>query len=318
MVLNDFLTYMVNKLGRGEPPTPTNIAWNISPKVNAVFRNGSKDDKITLLQGFVGDIEPDQALKVAARCHRRQTEEVKSIFAECDENCIEHKNSVVAFIDNQYKEYTGLIAAKFMSKYNKVAFVLRKPDPTNYSGSLRSPIDVLEIINESQLASCRGHEQACGIAIKASNLERFFDWFDNQDLNELSGETLVTAILTPKQITNKLCKACEDYKNIWGHGVPEPTFYINAEIDETNVQVFEKRTTTVKITTNGVDFLLFMATPEQVDRLTQKGKKSLSLIVTLSTNEWNGVVKPQGKIKQFEVGQVEDKDESEESWMDDF
>ena len=316
--MNDFLTYMVNKLGRGEPPTPTNIAWNISPKVNAVFRNGSKDDKITLLKGFVGDIEPDQALKIATRCHRRQTEEVKAIFAECDENCIVHKNSVVAFIDNQYKEYTGLIAAKFMSKYNKVAFVLRKPDSINYSGSLRSPIDVLEIINESQLASCRGHGQACGIALKASNLERFFDWFDNQDLSELSGETPVTAILTTKQITNKLCKACEDYKDIWGHGVPEPTFYINTEIDETNVQIFEKRTTTVKITVNGVDFLLFMATPEQVDRLTQKGKKSLSLIVTLSTNEWNGVIKPQGKIKQFEVGKVEDKDGNEESWLDDF
>ena len=306
---------MVNKLGRGEPPTPTNIAWNISPKVNAVFRNGSKDDKITLLQGFVGEVEPDQALKVATRCHRRQTEEVKAIFAQCDEDCIERKNSVVAFIDNQYKEYTGLIAAKFMSKYNKVAFVLRKPDPTNYSGSLRSPIDVLELINSSGLASCRGHEQACGIAIKAANLERFLDWFDKQDLSELTGETSVTAILTPKQITIDLCRACEDNKVLWGHGVPEPTFFVSATIDETNVQAFEKRTTTVKITINGVDFLLFMATPEQVAGLTQKGKKSLSLIVTLSTNEWNGVVKPQGKIKQFEVGKIED---IGESWEDDF
>ena len=25
-----------------------------------------------------------------------------------------------------------------------------------------------------------------------------------------------------------------------------------------------------------------------------------------------------GKIKRFEIGKVEDKDESEESWMDDF
>ena len=314
-MMNEFLTYIVNKLGRGEPPTPTNIAWNISPKVNAVFRNGSKDDKIALLQGFVGEIGPDQALKVATRCHRRQTEEVKAIFAQCDERCIEHKNSVVAFIDNRYKEYTGLIAAKFMSKYNKVAFVLRKPDPTSISGSFRSPVDVLTLINSSGLADARGHESAAGFLCKASSLERFFDWLDNQDLSELSGETPVTAILTPKQITNKLCKACEDYKDIWGHGIPEPTFYINAEIDETNVQVFEKRTTTVKITVNGVDFLLFMVAPEQVDKLTQKGKKSLSLIVTLSTNEWNGVVKPQGKIKQFEVEKVGNE---EESWEDDF
>lgn len=313
--MNDFLTYMVNKLGRGEPPTPTNIAWNISPKVNAVFRNGTKDDKITLLQGFVGDVEPEQALKVATRCHRRQTEEVKAIFDECDKNCIEHKNSVVAFIDNQCKEYAGLIAAKFMSKYNKVAFVLRKPDPTSIFGSFRSPVDVLTLINSSGLANVKGHESAAGFMCKASNLERFFDWFDNQNISELSGEIPVTAILTPKQITNKLCKACKDYKDIWGHGVPEPTFYINADIDETNVQVFEKRTATVKITVNGVDFLLFMAIPEQVDELTRKGKKNLSLIVTLSTNEWNGVVKPQGKIKQFEVGKVENK---EKSWEDDF
>ena len=313
--MNEFLTYMVKKLGRGDLPTPTNIAWNISPKVNAVFRNGSKEDKNTLFNGFIGETSPDEALKVATRCHRRQTEEVKAIFAECDKNCIEHQNSVIAFIENQYKEYTGLIAAKFMSKYNKPAFVLRKPDPISVSGSFRSPVDILDLINDSSCASARGHGQAAGFMCKASNLERFFDWFDNQDLSELSGEIPVTAVLIPKQITNKLCKACEDYKDIWGHGIPEPTFYINAEIDETNVQVFEKRTTTVKITVNGVDFLLFMATPEQVDKLTQKGKKSLSLIVTLSTNEWNGVVKPQGKIKQFEVDKVEDKDES---WEDDF
>lgn len=313
--MNEFLTYMVKKLGRGGLPTPTNIAWNISPKVNAVFRNGSKEDKNTLFNGFIGEIPPDEALKVATRCHRRQTEEVKAIFAECDKNCIEHKNSVVAFIDNQYKEYTGLIAAKFMSKYNKVAFILRKPDPTSIPGSFRSPVDILDLINDSGYASARGHGQAAGFMCKASNLERFFDWFNNQDLGELAGEIPVTAVLTPKQITNKLCKACEEYEDIWGHGVPEPTFYINAEIDETNVQVFEKRTTTVKITVNGVDFLLFMATPEQVDRLAQKGKKSLSLIVTLSTNEWNGVVKPQAKIKQFEVSKVEDKGES---WEDDF
>ena len=58
-----------------------------------------------------------------------------------------------------------------------------------------------------------------------------------------------------------------------------------------------------------------MATLEQAGKLAQKGKKSLSLIVTLSTNEWNGVVRPQGKIKQFEVDRFEDKDESQE---DDF
>ena len=311
--MNEFLTYMVKKLGRNNPPTPTNVSWNISPKVNAVFRNGTKEDKKILFEGFIGETKPEDALKIATRCHKKQTEEVKAIFEQCDNDCLIRDNCVVAFIDNQYKEYTGLIAAKFMSKYNKIAFVLRKPDPTSYSGSFRSPVDVLTLINNSGLATARGHESAAGFMCKASNLERFFDWFDNQDLSELSGEIPVTAILTPKQITNKLCKACEDYKDIWGHGVSEPTFYINADIDESNVQVFEKKTTTVKVTIDGVAFLLFMAKPKDVDTLTRKGKKNLSLIVTLSTNTWNDVTSPQGKIKQYEVKDVEDRD-----WEDDF
>lgn len=311
-MMNEFLTYIVNKLGRGEPPTPTNIAWNISPKVNAVFRNGSKDDKIALLQGFVGEIGPDQALKVATRCHRRQTEEVKAIFAQCDESCIEHKNSVVAFIDNRYKEYTGLIAAKFMSKYNKVAFVLRKPDPTSISGSFRSPVDILDLINSSGYANSRGHGQAAGFICKAANLERFLNWFDKQDLSEFTGEIAVTAKLTPKIITTKLCHVCEKHEDIWGHGIPEPTFYIKADINESNVQVFEKKTTTIKISVQGVDFLLFMAKPEDVKTLTKNGSKRLEMIVTLSTNTWNSVTKPQGKIKQYEVSNIED------NWEVDF
>ena len=213
--MNEFLTYMVKKLGRGGLPTPTNIAWNISPKVNAVFRNGSKEDKNTLFNGFIGEIPPDEALKVATRCHRRQADEVKTIFEQSDGQCDNRKNCVIAFIDNKHKEYTGLIAAKFMSKYNKVAFVLRKPDPTSISGSFRSPTDVLTLINSSGLANARGHESAAGFMCKASNFERFFDWFNNQNLSEFSGETSVTAVLTPKQITNKLCKVCEDYRDIW-------------------------------------------------------------------------------------------------------
>ena len=55
--MNEFLTYMVEKLGKGKPPSPTNIAWNVAPKINAVFRNGTQDDCRTLLDGLLGEVD---------------------------------------------------------------------------------------------------------------------------------------------------------------------------------------------------------------------------------------------------------------------
>lgn len=294
--------------------TPTGYSWAMIPLINAVCRKEETNEKHELFDAFSGHGDIESTLKMCRSAHRLQTETVKQAVEDVEPTLdLDHK-VIIGFCDSGLANQIGLIANKFQGKYNKPTILLRQASPTTWSGSLRSPVDLTDVVNESGLAKAMGHNQAAGVLVRKSNLNRLIAYLDEADF-PLEPEIDVAGYIAPKQINNKLCKACEDNSELWGHGVPEPTFYINAEIDETNVQVFEKRTTTVKITVNNVDFLLFMAAPEQVDKLTQKGKKSLSLIVTLSTNEWNGVVKPQGKIKQFEVGKVEDKDEN---WKDDF
>ena len=294
--------------------TPTGYSWAMIPLINAVCREEETDNKYKIFDAFSGHGDIEEALKICHSVHRKQSEAVKQAVEEIEPNLdIKHK-VIIGFADKSLTNQVGLIANKFQSKYHKPVILLREADSITWSGSLRSPVGLREEINSSNLANALGHSMACGVLVYKSNLNRLINYLDNLDI-PTTPEIDVAGCIAPKQINNKLCKACEDNAELWGQGLKEPTFYINTEIDETNVQVFEKRTTTVKITVNGVDFLLFMATPEQVDKLTQKGKKSLSLIVTLSTNEWNGVVKPQGKIKQFEVSKVKDKDES---WEDDF
>ena len=294
--------------------TPTGYSWAMIPLINAVCRKEETNEKYELFDAFSGHGDIESTLKMCRSAHRLQTETVKQAVEDVEPTLdLDHK-VIIGFCDSGLANQIGLIANKFQGKYNKPTILLRQASSTTWSGSLRSPVDLTDVVNESGLAKAMGHNQAAGVLVRKSNLNRLIAYLDEADF-PLEPEIDVAGYIAPQQINNKLCKACEDNAELWGQGLREPTFYINAEIDETNVQVFEKRTTTVKITVNGVDFLLFMAAPEQVDRLTQKGKKSLSLIVTLSMNEWNGVVKPQGKIKQFEVGQVEDKDES---WEDDF
>ena len=294
--------------------TPTGYSWAMIPLINAVCRKEETDEKHELFDAFSGHGDIESALKMCRSAHRLQTETVKQAVEDVEPTLdLDHK-VIIGFCDGGLANQIGLIANKFQGKYNKPTILLRQASSTTWSGSLRSPVDLTDVVNESGLAKAMGHNQAAGVLVRKSNLNRLIAYLDKADF-PLEPEIDVAGYIAPKQINNKLCKACEDNAELWGQGLREPTFYINAEIDETNVQVFEKRTTTVKITVNGVDFLLFMATPEQVDQLIRKGKKSLSLIVTLSTNEWNGVIKPQGKIKQFEVSKVEDKDES---WEDDF
>lgn len=309
-MLNALFPGMVKRYGY----TPKGYSWAIAPLINAVCRKEETEDKYKLFDAFSGHGDVEAALKMCRATHRTQTERVKQAVEEIEPTLDLGLKVIVGFADSELANQIGLIANKFQSKYNKPTILLRQANATLWSGSLRSPVDLTDIINESGLGKAMGHSQAAGVLVKKANLQRLIDYLDKADF-PLEPEIEVAGYIAPKQINNKLCKACENNDDLWGQGLREPTFYINVEIDETNVQVFEKRTTTVKITVNGVDFLLFMATPKQVDELTQKGKKSLSLIVTLSTNEWNGVIKPQGKIKQFEVGRVEDKGES---WEDDF
>ena len=309
-MLNALFPGMVKRYGY----TPKGYSWAIAPLINAVCREEETEDKYKLFDAFSGHGDVEAALKMCRATHRVQTERVKQAVEEIEPTLDLGHKVIVGFADVGLANQIGLIANKFQSKYNKPTILLRQANATLWSGSLRSPVDLTDIINESGLGKAMGHSQAAGVLVKKANLQHLIDYLDKADF-PLEPEIDVAGCIAPKQINNKLCKACENSAELWGQGLREPTFYINTEIEETNVQVFEKRTTTVKITVNGADFLLFMATTEQVDKLTQKGKKSLSLIVTLSTNEWNGVVKPQGKIKQFEVSKVEDKDES---WEDDF
>lgn len=292
--------------------TPAGYSWGMIPLVNAVCREEETDEKYKLFDAFSGHGDIEETLKMCRVAHSRQTKTVAKATEEIEPTLdLEHK-VIIGFCDVGLANQIGLIANKFQSRYNKPTILLREASSTTLSGSLRSPIDLTDVVNESGLAKAMGHNQAAGVLVKKANLKRLIAYLDKADF-PLEPEIDVAGYIAPKQINNKLCKVCEDNAELWGHGVPEPTFYINAEIDETNVQVFEKRTTTVKITVNGVDFLLFMATPGQVANLTRKGKKNLSLIVTLSTNTWNDVTSPQGKIKQYEVKDVEDKD-----WKDDF
>lgn len=124
--------------------------------------------------------------------------------------------------------------------------------------------DVLdEIINNSGYGKALAHDFAAGVYVKKADLPKLINYLNTIDFpDELEIE--VTACLDASDVNVKMCQMCEDNKELYGTGVPEPTFFFQGVIYPENVQMFKKRTTTIKITLDGMDFLMFMANQDQI------------------------------------------------------
>ena len=296
---------------------PTGYSWAMIPLINAICRQEKIDDKRKLFDAMSGHGDIDEAIKMCKSAHRLQADEVKQIMEEVEPTLDLNHKVVVGYAKPQDANLIGLVANKFMSKYHKPIILLRPMNTTTWSGSFRSPVPLNEIINNSGYGRALGHDFAAGVYVKKADLPKLIDYLDTIDFPD-EPEIEVTACLDASDVNVKMCQMCEDNKELYGTGVPEPTFFFQGIIYPENVQMFKKRTTTIKVTLDGMDFLMFMANQDQIDDFTFSGPKLVNIVATLSTNTWNNVTTKQGKIKNYSLEKVEEVDEAGRDWEDDF
>ena len=296
---------------------PTGYSWAMIPLINAICRQEKIDDKRKLFDAMSGHGDIDEAIKMCKAAHRLQADEVKQIMEEVEPTLDLNHKVAVGYAKPQDANLIGLVANKFMSKYHKPIILLRPMNTTTWSGSFRSPVPLNEIINNSGYGRALGHDFAAGVYVKKADLPKLIDYLDTIDFPD-KPEINVTACLDASDVNVKMCQMCEDNKELYGTGVPEPTFFFQGIIYPENVQMFKKRTTTIKITLDGMDFLMFMANQDQIDDFTFSGPKLINIVATLSTNTWNNVTTKQGKIKNYSLDRVEEIDETGGDWEDDF
>ena len=300
---------------------PTGYSWAMIPLINAICRQEKIDDKRKLFDAMSGHGDIDEAIKMCKAAHRLQADEVKQIMEEVEPTLDLNHKVVVGYAKPQDANLIGLVANKFMSKYHKPIILLRPMNATTWSGSFRSPVPLNEIINNSGYGRALGHDFAAGVYVKKADLPKLIDYLDTIDFPD-EPEINVTACLNASDVNVKMCQMCEDNKELYGTGVPEPTFFFQGIIYPENVQMFKKRTTTIKVTLDGMDFLMFMANQDQIDDFTFNVPKLINIVATLSTNTWNNVTTKQGKIKNYSLEKVKELDNvadaMNESWEDDF
>lgn len=311
---NLFIINLFNTVCKYRGVCPEAIGWDISPLANALARMRDQEYKTFFFECLTGRRNDyEDSIKEMKRIKRKQDELVKQITNEIESNLnLDHK-VIIGFTDPENKEIIGLIANKFTGKYRKPTILLREMNSTTWTGSLRSPVDLLETINESKLAQCMGHGAACGITVKKANLNKLAKFLDNLNL-EVDPEYDVAGELSLNQITLNLAKDIINNKTLWGKNIEKPQFYIT--LDNPIVNIFKKNMTTIKLTQDGINFIKFFCSNDMIEQFENLNNKIVNLIFEIDVNVYNGVETPQCNIVEYEIKEKNDilKNEEDFDW----
>jgi single-stranded-DNA-specific exonuclease len=225
----------VAQISSKRPPTSTEVAFRIAPRINAAGRMDVARDVIELFSVKDAARARELAAKLDQLNSERQEEERRILRAVedrftgdpalCDAYCI------VVDGDSWHRGVIGITATRVVERYNRPAVVIsREGDEAFGSGRSIRAFHLLEAIESCGDLFTRygGHAHACGFAMPAANVEQLrakLDAFartrltpaDFDPVLDLDGEMHL------EEVTPALFQALHLLEP-YGVGNPEPVF----------------------------------------------------------------------------------------------
>ena len=354
---NPFIRGMADKnaFTLGGKVTSKGASWYIAPFVNAMVRSGEPAEKEILFQSMLnfkafqkipsnkrghkpGEMEDlvTQALRTATNVKNRQTKTEDETLEKL-ENLIEKRNlldhKVLMFLlepGEVDRNVAGLIANKFMAKYQRPVCMLTKvtepievkeppfydirtENKISYQGSARG-CDLAGITEFKSMCEAtgvidyaQGHQGAFGLGIPADKIEEFLAITDEM-LKDMSDEPIyyVDYVYEDSSFAGQDILDIAYLDELWGKDMDEPKVALKGlKLKKEMVTVYNKKgVLTLKITLpNRVSLIKFRAPEELCDMLQNQnpGYYTMNIIAECDANEYNGYVAPQLKIKDWEI-----------------
>lgn len=309
---------------------PHKIAFYIAPYINAINRMGTQNEKLTLFESMLdfkgNELIPstklgcknqtetriEQACRNCTNTKNRQTK-ARDASLEIIEQDIESKgllNNKILVITQQSlnRELAGLTANILAAKYQRPTLVLIPGEENGtkaWSGSARGYglSNFKSFLSELPgVLLAEGHEQAFGVAIEASALNKFIAMTNcilkDYDFTPRYKVDFVYDLFT---LRSDDILTIGRYKDLWGQGLEEPQIVIkNIKVNETNVKILKGNTLKITLPDN-ISMIKFRATDEECEELTSSGYVIINVVGTCQINEWNGNEFPQIKIDDYEI-----------------
>lgn len=321
--------------------TPINVAFYVAPFINAINRSGTYEEKILIFEsmlefrayetipstkrGCKGQVETrvEQAGRTSVNVKNRQkraetdgAEIIDKIIKE--NNLLEHKVLIVP-IDAKLieKNLAGLIANQLASKYQRPVMVLRESEKDGekiWEGSARGYEKTgftgfrEFLLNSGLVLYAEGHSNAFGVGVTAENFDKLVEYIDIE-LADMSLDIRydVDFIFDANRLTKEDIFELADYSEIWGQKIDEPLIAIeNLKITANNLKFMGGNGKTLGITLpkDNISMVKFNLTDEEKEALDAgMGTYNMTIIGYFQKNIWNGFIKPQIAIKDYEINE---------------
>ena len=321
--------------------SPFTVSFYISPLINSYIRMGTADDKRLLLRAFCedesetfeytkrGETAPTKE-NIYQHCVRimksykgkqdRQKEKgFKELQTKISKSSSQDKVIVCDCTEELEQALTGLVAIKVAESFNKPILLLRrkKDDPTVFGGSGRAfdycPIEDFRGFTEScpYVTLAQGHNQAFGVEIPESNINKAQEWFNKQLADmDFSKVYVVDFEVDADEVDFFLCRNVDEYKTLWAKEVEKPLFAIKGlVVDNKCARICGKNSDTIQITWEDfpVKYVQFKVDEnnELYDWLNNNWDENatveLNIIGTLELSTYNGITTGQVNIEDLEI-----------------
>lgn len=334
---NKFLKALskAQEFSMGGQITIHNVAWYISPVINAITRIGTLEERELLFKAMieqdetfmydkrgVGLVEEniyDRAARIAKNAKSRQDKQRDKVFEELKRSA--DLNDKVVILESKIAEsgLSGLSAMKLADTIKRPVIIVKattKNGETILSGSCRnfdnSPIQDFKdlILKTNAFEFCSGHGNAAGLAIKPENIEvakeKFAELLDDIDFNIPIPCDFVIDI---DELDIGFIRDVDQHNWIWGTGVKEPLIAVeNITIKRSDIHVQGKNSDSVAFTINDVKFVEFKMSEddellawasawegEDTDEIT------LNVVGEVIISEYKGIYTPQVIIKESQI-----------------
>lgn len=302
------------------------ISFYIAPLVNALIRLGTKDGKEIMLKAFLnssekaivkirgkGEIEVSIQEQARRLCesYKRKQQKITSDYTEV------LKEQINEFGLNEYpvicceadksfeKTFTGLIANKLTSMYNKPCLLLRDCNDIlmgSARGFDKSHIkDIKDFCLQTKLFDlAEGHPNACGVTIKKDNISKFYDYLSQQNFDNTLNYT-VDAVFDEKSLTAEVIQSIFALSDVWGTNIEEPLFLLKLKCPiDGGFTVLGNEKNTIKLTFHNIEIIKFRSSENEYNEIKTLGKMvEFTIVGKFSVNEYNGKKTPQVIVENW-------------------
>lgn len=302
------------------------ISFYIAPLVNALIRLGTKDGKEIMLKAFLnssekaivkirgkGEVEVSIQEQARRLCesYKRKQQKMTSDYTEV------LKRQINEFGLNEYpvicckadksfeKTFTGLIANKLTSMYNKPCLLLRDCNDSlmgSARGFDKSHIkDIKDFCLQTKLFDlAEGHPNACGVTIKKDNISKFYEYLSQQNFDNTLNYT-VDAVFDEKSLTAEVIQSIFALSDVWGTNIEEPLFLLKLKCPiDGGFTVLGNEKNTIKLTFHNIEIIKFRSSENEYNEIKNLGKMvEFTIVGKFSVNEYNGKKTPQVIVENW-------------------